>query len=239
MISSLASETDKKLTKPTRKNIDDSVKGMLKSEVWTGRKLKLAARYLSRNDESIAKALKQRRAAIPVDRLLPETDKDLFSVLTRSIVYQQLSNASASAIWKRFMSLSGDSDKVRAKDVKRSSVEQMRSVGLSRQKAGYLKGIADEFVSGKLSDDIVSKMTTDEISRRLMNLKGVGVWTVHMVEIFHLGRQDVLPVGDLAVLRGIQKLYGLEKPPTKRQAEALTEHWKPYRSLGSFYMWAL
>ena len=209
---------------------------MSKAEVWTSQKLEMASGYLLRVDEELAKAVLRKKGAVPVERLLPKKGEDLFGILARSIVYQQLSGASAFAIWNRFLKLGGH-DRLHAQDVAGLSMEEMRAVGLSRQKGGYLKGLAADFVAGKLSNKLLSTMTTEQVTERLMSVRGIGRWTTNMFEIFHLGRQDVLPIGDLAVLRGIGKLFKLDRPPTPKQAEALTEHWKPYRSLATFYVW--
>ncbi len=207
-------------------------------DVWTQRKLKTGSQYLLLHDEELAKAVERKQITVPSERMLPKKGENLFSILARSIVYQQLSGASASAIWNRLLKSSGDRHKLRAASVDQLSVEEMRSIGLSRQKSGYLQGLASEFVSGRLSDALLAKLTTDEVTKRLLSVRGIGPWTVNMFEIFHLGKQDVLPTGDLAVLRGLQRLYALDKAPSPKQAEALTQHWRPYRSLGSFYMWA-
>ena len=85
----------------------------------------------------------------------------------------------------------------------------------------------------------ISPQTDDEIVERLTSIKGVGRWTVEMLLMFTFGRMDVLPVDDMGVQEGFKRLFGLEKRPKRKEMEALAEAWRPYRSIGSWYMWRM
>ena len=116
--------------------------------------------------------------------------------------------------------------------------EQLRSAGLSKPKAKYVRGVAEKAVAGGLpSLDDCDDLTDAEIVEKLTELKGVGRWTVEMFLIFNLARPDVLPVHDLGVRRGFQIAYGKSKMPEPEQLEKFGQRWKPYRTLAARYLW--
>ncbi len=115
--------------------------------------------------------------------------------------------------------------------------EVLRGVGLSRNKASYLRSLAEHVISGELELDRLTDLPDEEVMAQLTAVKGLGPWTAHMFLIFHLGRPDVLPVGDLGVRRAAQLAYGMEELPTVAELETLAEPWRPYRSLASLYLW--
>lgn len=94
-------------------------------------------------------------------------------------------------------------------------------------------------MKGTLSDTSILEMNDEELLTALTAVKGIGVWSVHMFMIFSLRRPDVLPVGDLGVRKGVKLLYGLKELPGPMQMEQICEKWRPYRSVGSWYMWRL
>lgn len=112
-------------------------------------------------------------------------------------------------------------------------------MGVSGRKASYLHDLATKYKSGVLSDPSILEMDDEALLRVLTTVKGIGVWSVHMFMIFSLQRPDVLPVGDLGVRKGVQLLFGLKELPKPVQMEKLCEKWRPYRSIGSWYMWRL
>jgi len=130
-------------------------------------------------------------------------------------------------------------------------VEVLRGAGLSERKATYLKDLAQAFSTStaavtnketviqtiKLTDDLINTMTDEELTTSLISIKGIGPWTIAMHSMFAMGRPDILPVGDLGVRKGMQLLYGLKELPSPAEMESLAETWRPYRSVGSFYMW--
>lgn len=119
------------------------------------------------------------------------------------------------------------------------TAQQLRQIGVSGRKASYLHDLADKFRNGSLSDSSIVEMDDESLLTMLTMVKGIGVWSVHMFMIFSLHRPDVLPVGDLGVRKGVQRLYGLKELPKPLEMEKLCEKWKPYRTAGSWYMWRL
>ncbi|CAH8385069.1 unnamed protein product [Eruca vesicaria subsp. sativa] len=163
-----------------------------------------------------------------------------FLSLTRSILYQQLATKAAKCIYDRFVSLfPGGESAVLPDSLLSFSAVDLRKIGVSGRKASYLHDLAGKYKSGVLSDDMILEMSDEELIDRLTSVKGIGVWTVHMFMIFSLHRPDVLPVGDLGVRKGVKDLYGLKELPGPLQMEQLCEKWRPYRSVGSWYMWRL
>lgn len=168
-----------------------------------------------------------------------ETHRSPFLALTRSILYQQLAYKAGASIYNRFVSLCGGEDNVRPDNVLALSTQQLKQVGVSGRKASYLYDLANKYKSGILSDDTVVKMDDRSLFTMLSMVKGIGSWSVHMFMIFSLHRPDVLPVSDLGVRKGVQMLYGLDEMPRPSQMEQLCEKWKPYRSVGAWYMWRI
>jgi len=161
-----------------------------------------------------------------------------FPALIRSIMYQQLAGAAAATIQRRFFALYSEDDRPPTPaELLATSVEQFRSAGVSRQKAGYLRDLALHVAEGKLDFTNFDALSDDEVAAQLIAVKGIGEWTAHMFLMFQLRRPDVLPVGDLGVLRGMRLAYGLEGTPTRAEAVKVGAPWAPYRSVGSWYMW--
>ncbi|KAI4327606.1 hypothetical protein L6164_020045 [Bauhinia variegata] len=167
------------------------------------------------------------------------THRPPFLSLTKSIICQQLSNKAAKSIHDRFVSLCGGEASVIPDAVLGLSAQQLRQAGISGQKASYIHDLASKYVDGTLSDSSILEMDDETLFTKLTMVKGIGPWSVHMFMIFTLHRPDVLPVGDLVVKRGVQRLYGLKALPQASQVEKLCEKWKPYRSVGSWYMYRL
>ncbi|TSC86448.1 MAG: DNA-3-methyladenine glycosylase II [Parcubacteria group bacterium Gr01-1014_8] len=117
------------------------------------------------------------------------------------------------------------------------SPARLRSAGLSKQKVAYLKDLAKKFSDGTIRHRSLNKMRSDEIVAHLTQVKGIGVWTVHMFLIFSLNRPDVLPTGDLGVRKGFQILYQLDSLPTPEEMEQLAKPWREHASIASWYLW--
>jgi DNA-3-methyladenine glycosylase II len=162
--------------------------------------------------------------------------EDPYHALLRAILFQQLAGAAANAIQKRFHALYGDRPPT-PEELLDTSEEDLRAAGLSRQKLGYMRDLALHMVEGKLDFAVIPTLDDDEVTKRLTAVKGLGEWSAHMFLMFHLGRPDVLPVGDLGVRNGMKVAYGLEESPTPKQALEIGAKWAPYRSVGSWYMW--
>jgi DNA-3-methyladenine glycosylase II len=162
----------------------------------------------------------------------------VFHSLVQPIICQQLSGKAADTILSRFKALFGVGHFPFAEQVLAMQPEQLRSAGLSRPKANYIRGIAEKAAAGSLPTlEQCDKLTDAEIVQRLTELKGVGRWTVEMFLIFNLGRLDVLPVHDLGVRRGFQIAYGKRKLPEPEQLERSGEKWRPYRTVAARYLW--
>ncbi len=163
---------------------------------------------------------------------------DLFTSLLRAIVGQQLSVKAAETIWLRFISLFGKAE-LTPKAILKISDDRLRSVGLSYQKAGYLKNIARFAIEKSLDYQHLKKKDDEELIEYLVEIKGVGRWTVEMLLMFELNRPDVFPKDDLGIQVGIKKLYGLssEKKSLLFEMESIAENWRPYRTLACKYIW--
>jgi len=158
-----------------------------------------------------------------------------FETLARSIVYQQLSGKVAAAIFARLEAAAGTP--LRPEALLALSGEDLRGVGLSRQKAAYLRDLAEQTRSGALDFPSLPGLSDADVIERLTRVKGVGVWTAQMFLIFALGRLDVLPSGDLGVRAAIRKAYRLKELPTPGQVERRGAKWRPYCSVASWYLW--
>jgi DNA-3-methyladenine glycosylase II len=170
---------------------------------------------------------------------LPQSnpDGDVYFALTRSIVSQQLSTKAAATIYGRFLDLF-DNRYPNIETVLNFSIEELRAVGLSRQKASYIQNVAT-FFQRKAAVDW-SKLSDDEIIDQLTEIKGVGKWTVEMILMFTLERLDVLPLGDLAIRNRMIQLYEvtITGRALKPELTEIAESWRPYRSVACRYLWA-
>ncbi len=158
-----------------------------------------------------------------------------FHSLAEAIVYQQLNGRAAESIFERFTALAGDP--VTAQGILNLSDEQLRSVGLSKQKSSYLKDMAERGARGDLDFSRLPEMSDDDVIKHLTQVKGVGVWTAHMFLIFTLRRNNVLPTGDYGVQMAIKKHYKKRKLPKPAQMEKIARPWEPYRSIACWYLW--
>ncbi len=194
--------------------------------------LKNGALYLTDADPVLGAVI----STAPLPDFAPHTN--YYQELVESIISQQLSVKAAATILKRFRGLFGEAFPT-PQQILEKDVETYRSVGLSRQKASYIRDLAEKVISGAVSFDTLDTLTNDEIIRELTTIKGVGVWTVHMFLMFCMGRLDVLPVGDLGIRNGIQKLYGLSERPGDAEIIdiALLNNWHPYETIASWYVW--
>ena len=184
-----------------------------------------------------------------------------FHSLAESIIYQQLNGRAAVTIFNRFAALAGEP--LTPEGILNLTPEQMRSVGLSKQKSSYLLDMAEHAHRGELEFSRLSEMSEDEVIAHLTQVKGVGVWTAHMFLMFTLRRPDILPTGDFGIRMAMYKHY-LEKRvrkngtargsvarkgkkakpkkikivlPTPEQMQKIAKKWEPYRSIACWYLW--
>ena len=192
----------------------------------------LAVSHLSSNDPILAGVIEH--TALPSFK----PHRDYYWALVDSIISQQLSVKSAAAIERRFRQLF--KEKIpQPEHILKKSVDELKSVGLSRPKALYIRDLAEHVESGRLSFEAFDNLSNEEIIRELIDVKGIGEWTAHMFLIFCMGRLDVLAVGDYGIKTGIQKLYDLQElpSPTAIQELAQTNNWHPYESIACWYIW--
>uniref|UniRef100_A0A7N0T8C8 HhH-GPD domain-containing protein n=1 Tax=Kalanchoe fedtschenkoi TaxID=63787 RepID=A0A7N0T8C8_KALFE len=166
-----------------------------------------------------------------------DSSRSPFHALTKSIIYQQLSTKAGKCIYTRFISLFETEANINSKTILSLSAQQLREIGISGRKASYMHDLACKYEDGSLSDEMILRMDDERLLKKLTTVKGIGPWTVHMFMIFSLHRPDVLPVGDLGVRKGVKMLYKLNGLPDAVMMEKMCEKWKPYRSVGSWYMW--
>jgi DNA-3-methyladenine glycosylase II len=159
-----------------------------------------------------------------------------YGALLRAIVGQQLSTKAARTIYGRVTDLFGGKTPS-PEELLDVDADSMRAAGLSRAKVAYTRSLAEHVLSGELELDRLDELSDEEISAELTAVKGLGQWTADMFMIFHLGRPDVLPVGDLGVRNAAQRVYGLEDVPLAPQLIEIGEPWRPYRSVASLYLW--
>jgi DNA-3-methyladenine glycosylase II len=180
------------------------------------------------------------RALIPIMKAhgLPQwtPTKHPFEALGRNIVYQQLSGAAAGTIYKRLTGIF-DGKFPSPAAILEVPVETLRGAGLSGAKVAALKDLALHVHDKKLKPKELASMTNNEIVEVLLPVRGIGPWSVDMFLMFALSRPDVLPVGDLGVRKGMQKLYGLRTLPAPATMEKRAAPWLPFRTLGAWLMW--
>ncbi|KAJ6678634.1 DNA-3-METHYLADENINE GLYCOSYLASE [Salix viminalis] len=155
------------------------------------------------------------------------------------LALDHLTTNAAKSIYTRFLTLCDGESQVNPDTVLSLTAQKLREIGVSGRKASYLHDLAEKYQNGSLSDASILEMDDDMLLNRLTEVKGIGVWSVHMFMLFSLHRPDVLPVGDLGVRKGVQSLYRLKDLPQASEMEQICEKWKPYRSVGSWYMWRL
>ena len=178
-------------------------------------------------DADIAAALS--RFGPPPDRSLPAS----FETLARSIIGQQISRAAASAIWTRMR----DQDHSSAPIIASKQPDDLMPFGLSRRKAEYLIGIADEIQSGRLDLAALAKMSGEDVQKRLVEIRGIGAWTADNFRLFALGDMDAWPANDIALQEGMKRLKSLDERPNGKMLEKLGEAWRPYRGAGALMLW--
>ena len=189
-----------------------------------------AERHLGRSDAKLRTL---------IDRVGPCTmvpNPDGFSVLVRSIVSQQISTKAAQSIGGRLLLLCGKGG-FKPKNLHALTDEEIRSAGISTGKLLSLRSLSHHFTETPTLNRRLKRMTDEEVVATLLPVRGIGVWTAQMFLIFSLGRLDVLPVADLGFRAGMKHVHELPEMPDAQSIERLTETWRPYRSIGTWYIW--
>jgi DNA-3-methyladenine glycosylase II len=160
-----------------------------------------------------------------------------FETLVKSIVNQQLSGRVASVIFARLTAAASAGGKLTPDGILKLRPSRMRSLGLSAQKTAYIRNLARHARDGVIRFEDLLDLPDQDVIERLTQVKGIGVWTVHMFLIFALRRPDVLPTGDLGIRNAIRKAYGLAELPRPADIETMAERWRPYCTVASWYLW--
>lgn len=165
--------------------------------------------------------------------------KKVYLHLCKSIISQQLSTTVARVIYQRFLALYGKKEPS-AQEILDTPVEKFRSIGFSNAKASYVHNVCNFFVEKEITDKQLHKMSNEEVLDLLTQIKGVGKWTVEMILMFTLGREDVFAVDDLGIQQSITKLYKLDSSDKKMMKEKMLQissRWSPYRTYACRYLW--
>jgi len=162
---------------------------------------------------------------------------DAFGTLVFQVGGQQLSVAATRKILSRVVENFGGRLPSPA-ELLAADAQVLRDSGMSARKGATLRAIAERFVDGRLSDEVLAGMSDDEVEAALTEVPGVGPWTAHGFLLIALDRPDVFLPGDLALRRAIERAYGFDHAPTEQELDQLAEHWRPYRSLGVAYLFA-
>ena len=192
-----------------------------------------ARRALMRRDPVLGTAIKRIGACRMADR----QRTDHLSALAGAIVSQQLSTKAAATIFGRFVALFPEGRTLSAAGIAARSDAELRGVGLSGQKVGYMRDLSARILDGRLQLDELEGLEDEVVIERLTAVKGFGRWTAEMFLMFRLHRPDVLPAGDLGIVNAIHRLYGLRKKPDAKRILKMGEAWRPYRSVASWYLW--
>ena len=163
--------------------------------------------------------------------------KDPFQSLIESIIYQQLAGSAASTIYGRFIKYYNNSPPLPEQILSTPDAVLKSSIGLSNKKIEYIKDLSARITDRKLDLVKLCEMTDEEIIAQLLQVKGIGRWTAEMFLIFCLGRLDVLPVTDLGIRKAMQKIYALPALPKPSEMLAISQPWRPYRSVATWYLW--
>jgi DNA-3-methyladenine glycosylase II len=191
--------------------------------------MRKAVNHLKKSDPAL-RAIIERVGPCRMEYGVPE-----FSSVAEAIVYQQLNGKAAVTIFNRFAALAGDP--LTPEGILKLSDEQLRSVGLSKQKSAYLKDLSAKTAAGLLDFARLPELSDEEVIQHLTQVKGVGVWTAHMFLMFSLRRPNVLPTGDYGVQMAIKKHYKKRKLPKPDVMEKIAKPWVPYRSIACWYLW--
>ncbi len=185
--------------------------------------------YLACRDRKLGRAIGR------IGRIERPVMPDLFKALVHSILAQQISRKAADTVWAKLSERLVD---VAPRNVAGTDVSDIQKCGLSMRKAGYIKGLGEAVMSGRLDFLKLREMRDEEVIEKLSSFPGIGVWTAEMLLIFSLCRPDVVSWGDLAIRRGMMKLYGL-KALSKTQFDRFRNRYSPCGSVASLYLWAL
>ena len=189
-----------------------------------------AMSHLSRGDKKLGRVIKA------VGEYTIEIRPEPFRSLVEAIIYQQLAGRAADAIFGRFVKIYGGRFPSPQR-IGSTHDTALRGAGLSRQKIAYLKDLSSRVHDRRLRLDRLKELDDDKVVEELVQVKGIGRWTAEMFLIFCLGRQDILPVGDLGLRRAMMLTYKLDGLPLPPEMHEIAAPWRPYRSVATWYLW--
>lgn len=185
--------------------------------------------YLKKKDKKLGEAIER------IGFIEREVIPDLFTALVNSIVAQQISMKAVDTIWGRMQERFGE---ITAENMAKQAAEDVQQCGMTMKKAVWIKNIADTVSGGELDLSELSQLPDEEVCRRLCSLNGIGLWTAEMLMTFSLQRKDVVSWGDLAIRRGMMKLYH-HKKLDKAKFERYRRRYSPYGTIASLYLWRI
>lgn len=186
--------------------------------------------HLQREDPVLARVITQAGPFV----LRPRRDR--FQSLVTSIISQQISTSAARSIRKKLVNLLAP-EKITPQTLARFTPAELRTAGISPQKAGYLLDLASKVSSGQVRLKIIHRLSNEEVITELVQVKGIGVWTAQMFLMFCLGRADVFPHGDLGIRSALRNLYALKDLPDEKRSHKIAAAWRPYATIASWYCW--
>lgn len=190
-----------------------------------------AVEHLRRADPVLARIV----ARVGPCTLVVPSRPEPFRALARAIVFQQLSGKAADTIHGRFAALFRG--RPTAERVLAADEAALRAAGLSRGKVAAVRDLAAAATDGRLPRRFPPTMSDAEVEAALVRVRGIGPWTAQMFLLFHLGRPDVWPVGDLGVRTAVRRAYGMRREPSPARLERVAAPWRPFRSIATWYLW--
>jgi DNA-3-methyladenine glycosylase II len=187
-------------------------------------------RHFRSSDPVLAEVIRR------VGPLTLKPNRDRFKMLVRSILSQQISVLAARAILSRLEEALAPAG-IRPESLSRLTVDELRAVGISRPKAGYLLDLAQKCQDGTVRLERIGRLSDERVIDELVQVRGIGQWSAHMFLIFALGRPDVFPHDDLGIRSAIRRLYALEDLPARDVCMEIGNRWRPYATIGSWYCW--
>jgi DNA-3-methyladenine glycosylase II len=188
-------------------------------------------KYLTKADPQLAGVIKT------VGKYSIKIRTNAFQSLVESIIYQQLAGSAANIIYTRFIKYYNNVMPKPIQIISTSDIELKSKIGLSSNKVQYLKDLSTKVEQGKINLELLSTMSDEEVIAELTLVKGIGRWTAEMFLIFCLGRPDILPDTDLGIRKAVHKLYSLPELPKAAELLAISQPWRPHRTVASWYLW--
>ena len=237
----LAKIIQKKIKLPPKETIINLIRQYKKNpnlenfeKITIGLKLQTPGRF----EEEVSLLRSDKKLGPLIRRIGPcsmRITKNPFQTLVEAIIYQQLSEASATAITKRFLKLYKKFPTPR--QVNNTTDKKLKDIGLSGTKINYMKGLAKLVVKKEIDFRKISKLSDEQVIEELTKIKGIGNWTAQIYLMFCLQRTDIFPVGDLGIQKGIRDLFSLKELPEPKTMEKFSARWKPNRSIACWYIW--